>query len=85
MCADQLTRQIQLEEEVNATMDSLFQTLCGDIDSVSDVVYTVPRDGDSYSRKTQIHRISYQEIVENPAITVDSKLKREIEAKKKGQ
>ena len=30
-------------------------------------------------------RDRYQEIVDNPAITVDSKLKREIEAKKKGQ
>ena len=30
-------------------------------------------------------RDRYQEMVDNPAITVDSKLKREIEAKKKGQ
>ena len=30
-------------------------------------------------------RERYQEMVDNPAITVDSKLKREIEAKKKGQ
>lgn len=30
-------------------------------------------------------RDRYQEVVDNPAITVDSKLKREIEAKKKGQ
>lgn len=32
-----------------------------------------------------IFRDRYQEMVDNPAITVDSKLKREIEAKKKGQ
>ena len=30
-------------------------------------------------------RDRYQEMVDNPAITVDSKLKREVEAKKKGQ
>ena len=29
VCADQLTRQIQLAGEVNSTTDSLFQSLCG--------------------------------------------------------
>ena len=41
VCADQLTRQIQLAGEVNSTTNSLFQSLCGDMDSVSDIAYTV--------------------------------------------
>lgn len=41
VCADQLTRQIQLAGEVNATTDSLFRTLCGGIGSVENVSYTV--------------------------------------------
>ena len=41
VCADQLTRQIQLAGEVNSTTDSLFQTLCGDLGAVENVSYTV--------------------------------------------
>ena len=41
VCADQLTRQIQLAGEVNSTTDSLFQSLCGDISSVENISYTV--------------------------------------------
>lgn len=41
VCADQLTRQIQLAGEVNSTTDSLFQTLCGDLDAVENISYTV--------------------------------------------
>ena len=41
VCADQLTRQIQLAGEVNSTTDSLFQSLCGDLGAVENVSYTV--------------------------------------------
>ena len=41
VCADQLTRQIQLAGEVNSTTDSLFDSLCGDISSVENISYTV--------------------------------------------
>ena len=41
VCADQLTRQIQLAGEVNSTTNSLFQSLCGDISSVENISYTV--------------------------------------------
>ena len=41
VCADQLTRQIQLAGEVNSTTNSLFQSLCGDLDAVENVSYTV--------------------------------------------
>lgn len=41
VCADQLTRQIQLSGEVNSTTDSLFQSLCGDIAFVENISYTV--------------------------------------------
>ena len=41
MCADQLTRQIQLAGEVNSTTNSLFQSLCGDLGAVENVSYTV--------------------------------------------
>ena len=41
VCADQLTRQIQLAGEVNSTTNSLFQSLCGDLGAVENVSYTV--------------------------------------------
>jgi hypothetical protein len=41
VCADQLTRQIQLSGEVNSTTDSLFQSLCGDLNAVENISYTV--------------------------------------------
>ena len=41
VCADQLTRQIQLAGEVNSTTNSLFDSLCGDISSVENISYTV--------------------------------------------
>ena len=41
ICADQLTRQIQLSGEVNEDTESLFSMICGKIGSVKDVQYTV--------------------------------------------
>lgn len=41
VCADQLTRQIQLAGELNSTTDSLFQSLCGDLGAVEDISYYV--------------------------------------------
>lgn len=41
MCADRLTRQIQLTGEVSAETDSLFVLLCGDIKSADNISYTV--------------------------------------------
>ena len=41
VCADQLTRQIQLAGEVNSTTNSLFQSLCGDLGAVENISYTV--------------------------------------------
>ena len=41
VCADQLTRQIQLAGEVNSTTNSLFQSLCGNLDAVENISYTV--------------------------------------------
>ena len=53
VCADQLTRQIQLAGEVNSTTNSLFQSLCGDLGAVENVSYTV--DTTYYSgRKIQL-------------------------------
>ena len=40
-CADQLVRQIQLSGEVSTKTDSLFNSLCGSMQAVKDISYTV--------------------------------------------
>ena len=59
VCADQLTRQIQLAGEVNSTTDSLFQSLCGDMESVSDIAYTVDTTYHSGRRSIQMNEYIY--------------------------
>ena len=56
VCADQLTRQIQLSGEVNSTTDSLFQSLCGDLNAVENISYTVDTTYHSETRFSSAHR-----------------------------
>lgn len=41
VCADQLTRQIQLAGEVNSDTEALFTSICSDLGSIKNVKYNV--------------------------------------------